>query len=51
MSWFFAGLLVGSLFWGGLWLGRWKRVKELEGQIVEFQKALAALEKTAKRVR
>lgn len=51
MIWFFAGWLVGGLFFGALWWVARRRVKELEGQIVMFEQALAALEITAKRVR
>ncbi len=51
MIWFFVGWVMGGLFFGALWWGERRRVKKLEGQIVEFERALAALKTTAKRVR
>lgn len=51
MVWFVIGLMVGTMVFGGLWWGERKRVRVLEGQIVGFEKALGALEKTARRVR
>lgn len=51
MIWFLVGWVMGGLFFGALWWVARRRVKVLEGQIVMFERSLAALETTAKRFR
>lgn len=51
MTGFVIGLMVGTVVFGTLWWVERRRVGELEEQIVRFEKALRALEGTARRVR